>query len=317
MTRRENREPLVWNFATDYAINQILIDMNNTSSFRMPQGALLDSSYKGKCAEQIYEKLKNELDKLQKRQNQNGGSGNGRFDEHFDYGGDKTKNNKDKRGKGTCNCNKEELKKYWKNAMRQARILSKGDLPGDLSKLISEFLEPQLNWKLLLNDYLVRSFDRMRWNPPNKKHLHRNIILPSVRSENLFDVICCGIDVSGSISDSDIKDFMTEIKSILDSGLITKMYVLIFDTQVHEVYEFMRGDTFKEITVTGRGGTDFRDVFKRIELEDWQPKCLIMFTDAQGDFPKEQIYNFDTIWIVMGETPVPFGKRIKFRRKGE
>ena len=51
--RRGNRDPLLWNIATDFAINQILID----AGFKLPEGALIDPQYKGLTAEAIYDRL--------------------------------------------------------------------------------------------------------------------------------------------------------------------------------------------------------------------------------------------------------------------
>lgn len=48
--RRENRDAEKWNEACDYAINPIVVKAGLT----LPQGALLDASFEGKSAEEIY-----------------------------------------------------------------------------------------------------------------------------------------------------------------------------------------------------------------------------------------------------------------------
>ena len=56
--RRNNRRPKVWNFACDYAVNELL---RNSVDLAMPQGVLLDDKYAGMGAEEIYRILDAEL----------------------------------------------------------------------------------------------------------------------------------------------------------------------------------------------------------------------------------------------------------------
>ena len=53
-TRRGDRDPKLWNEASDYAINPILTE----AGFVLPGTPLLDPEYRGMTAEQIYEVLK-------------------------------------------------------------------------------------------------------------------------------------------------------------------------------------------------------------------------------------------------------------------
>ena len=53
-TRREDRDPKLWNDAADYAINPILTD----AGFVLPGSPLLNREHGGMSAEQIYEALK-------------------------------------------------------------------------------------------------------------------------------------------------------------------------------------------------------------------------------------------------------------------
>lgn len=51
--RRQERDKHLWNLATDYAINQVLV----SCGFRLPGGALLSPLYRDLSAERIYELL--------------------------------------------------------------------------------------------------------------------------------------------------------------------------------------------------------------------------------------------------------------------
>ena len=67
--RRGNRDPMLWNVAGDYFINQVIIDaikMENRhrggSCMRLPDGALIDERFRGMSTDQIYDLLKKEQD---------------------------------------------------------------------------------------------------------------------------------------------------------------------------------------------------------------------------------------------------------------
>src|SRR6185369_5984417 len=49
-TRRQNRDPFIWNVACDYVVNADLVK----AGFKAPQGALLDSQYDGLSSEDVY-----------------------------------------------------------------------------------------------------------------------------------------------------------------------------------------------------------------------------------------------------------------------
>jgi predicted metal-dependent peptidase len=75
MWRRNGRDPLEWNIATDYVINEMLVK----AGLKLPQGALLDSQYDGLFAEQIYSRRmqKKQQEQQQKEQQKQQGQGQG------------------------------------------------------------------------------------------------------------------------------------------------------------------------------------------------------------------------------------------------
>jgi predicted metal-dependent peptidase len=61
-TRRNGRDPILWNEACDYAINIDLID----EGFVLPKGALIDAKYRGMAAEDVFRSR--ELDRQKQKQ---------------------------------------------------------------------------------------------------------------------------------------------------------------------------------------------------------------------------------------------------------
>ncbi|MGE5153641.1 MAG: VWA-like domain-containing protein, partial [Bdellovibrio bacteriovorus] len=60
----------------------------------------------------------------------------------------------------------------------------------------------------------------------------------------------------------------------------------------------------------GGGGTSFAPVFQWIAKEGIQPDLLVYFTDADGEFPKQEP-PYPVIWLVKGRSRVPWGQRIQ------
>jgi predicted metal-dependent peptidase len=61
--RLMGRDHTIWNFACDFAINLVLQE----TGFTLPKGGLLDDKYKEMSADQIYELLMKQVDKMRKK----------------------------------------------------------------------------------------------------------------------------------------------------------------------------------------------------------------------------------------------------------
>jgi predicted metal-dependent peptidase len=124
--------------------------------------------------------------------------------------------------------------------------------------------------------------------------------------------ICVAIDMSGSISDKQASDFLSEIKGIMNEYVDFKLDLWCFDTKVYQ-YKKFTGDTADEILeyeVKGGGGTDFEANWQFMKEEGIEPKRFIMFTDG---FPcggwGDETY-CDTLFIIHGPASIiaPFGQ---------
>ena len=54
VSRRESRDPYIWNIAADIVVNDLI---KRNTSFKLPKGAIFDEKYRDKSVEYIYEKL--------------------------------------------------------------------------------------------------------------------------------------------------------------------------------------------------------------------------------------------------------------------
>jgi len=316
MGRRDGRDPTLSNIAADYAANQILKDERIGE---VPEFIKIfqDNKYRGWSYEQIYNEL---YDKAEKIDISELGE---LLDEHLDGEGDEDGDGEGdgKDGTGRPRLSAEEKKKIRdeiKEAMvAAAQAAGAGRIPAGVARMISDFTEPKMDWRQLLRmsiqSILKSNFSFSR---PNRKSQHSGAVLPGMMNEETIDV-SIAIDMSGSISDKQAKDFLSEVKGIMDEYVDFKLDIWCFDTQVYNYAKFT-GDTADEIMsyeVKGGGGTDFDVNWKFMQDEDIVPKKFIMFTDGYpcGSWGDEDYC--DTLFIIHGDETInaPFGQTAHYK----
>jgi predicted metal-dependent peptidase len=311
MGRRNSREPQLSNIAADFAVNQILKDErigDVPSKIKIFQ----DNKYRGMSYEEIYDDLKDkvqyidlsELGELLDEHLEEDGEGSG--------GGDK---DGDQEGKGRPKLSKEDLKKI-RDEIKEAMVSAAsaagaGRVPAGVARLIKEFTEPKMDWRELLRmqiQSIIKS--NFSFSRPNRKSMHSGAILPGMMNEETIDV-CTSIDMSGSITDEMAKDFLSEIKGIMDEYKDFKLKLWCFDTSIYNYAEFT-GDNADEIMdykPKGGGGTDFEANWEFMKEEGIEPKKFIMFTDGYpcGSWGDENYC--DTLFVIHGTDSIipPFG----------
>ena len=86
----------------------------------------------------------------------------------------------------------------------------RGKLPGALSRLIQSVVNPVVDWRDVLREYIsTHARNDYVWSPPNRRYVHQGLYLPSLRSEELGDV-ALAVDTSGSITQSVLDRFASE-----------------------------------------------------------------------------------------------------------
>lgn len=299
LNRTESRDRKIWNAAIDYTVNGQLV---RDRIGEQPKDIKIfhDSKHYGKSAEQIYDEIYDDLDDQQLE------ALGQLLDEHIDW---------EKDDKGRPAYSKEELKKIRDEireaTMQAAQAAGAGNVPASVARLIKELTEPKMNWRELLrqqiqslikNDY---SFTR-----PNRKGWHTGAILPGMRNDETIDV-AVSLDMSGSISDEMAKDFISEIKGIMDEYKDYNIKLWCFDTKVYNEQDFdgYNGDDILNYEIMGGGGTDFMCNWEYMKRHDIQPKKFIMFTDGYPwDSWGDENY-CDTLFIIHGNDTIvpPFG----------
>ena len=287
--RLKNRDHEKFNKAADYAINDLLV---NTFNYKLPPDVLLDKQYYELSAEEIY----NRLDDDEKK------NGGGRPAPQ--WGGVLP-------SPGNTPAEQQAFEDAMGQAIRAAAQVAKqmGKLPGNLARMI-DFLEPKINWKEALRDFLTAKFSRddYRWYPPSMQYLHMDIHIPTLGGETFGPVAIC-IDTSGSIGQKELSEFLGEVSGILEDCKPEKAYIIYCDADINKVDEFTVEDLPIKPTMYGGGGTDFIPPFEYLEKEGIHPECLIYLTDMYGAFPKQEP-SYPVIWARTSNANAPFGTHI-------
>ncbi|MBR3029666.1 MAG: hypothetical protein IKH93_00770 [Bacteroidales bacterium] len=192
-----------------------------------------------------------------------------------------------------------EEDQWMQEGIRQAveQISSWGSLPGELVDKIQAALKPKLDYRKVLSGFRSsilcskRKLTRMR---PNRRSGFQ--YMGSIRQLRTNYLVA--VDVSGSVSDDDLKFFFSTINRFFKYG-VEKIDALTFDTSLGEPVTLTRAKAgFK---VKGRGGTNFQPVVDYM-AEHGEYDGLIIFTD--GYAPKPEIparLRGRLLWILRSE----------------
>lgn len=338
-----HRDKKIWNMAIDYLVNWVLI---NDNIGKKPDMALFSKRYDDTwSSDQIYNDILNRSVTIEVP-----------LDEHLDVGDDDSSDqsgsgkkatvtvapndqddgngddNGDEENDGTngpVKVTPEELEKIrsdMKSAIIQAAQQAKSagqEVPYVIDRMIDDLVEPKINWRDMITQTLKSCIkDDYSWNRPSNLSWLGDIIYPGTEFGNTIDV-CVAIDVSGSIGYEQLRDFLSEVKGIMEEFTDFRLRIWSFDTAVHSYEEFNQSniDEFLKWRPQGGGGTDFMcnwDFMKDPEsrgqnIEQIEPEQLIMFTDGMPNDSWGDPNYTDTLFVIHGtDAKAPFGTTVKY-----
>lgn len=401
LRRSGSRDFQVFNAASDFVINQMLVDAGfkmptnkelNESVKRLLEEHGIDSSvidfpdpgqvvglydpdkYGEMTAEEVYEELMKELQEQEKQKKKKDGGGGGKGQKG--KGGDGEKDEDDAEGEGNRSGGSsdisEKLKELlggtgldqhlnpsekngdedgedgdspnpsgglelseadarrWKAqinlAVEQCENKAAGGIPAGLLRLISELNEPTVNWRnVLATRALSEKMGDWDWVPPEHNVFGQGITLPRLQEEEHLDVAVV-IDASGSISESELRDFLSEMLGIADQFPSWEMLVMSFDHSLNdpELYTDEDGSDVVGYSIKGGGGTSFSAPLDYLagaqphngEFCEFEPHFVVFFTDGypgEPDWCSEYQDDLEVIWVVT--TPnitAPWGTTVKY-----
>jgi predicted metal-dependent peptidase len=170
------------------------------------------------------------------------------------------------------------------------------DLPDCVASRIEELINPKVDWRTLLRNFM---FDLCRddysYRKPNKRYMP-NLIIPTLYSEGMGK-IGCGIDISGSVSDDQFNAFKSEIEQIKETLNPSTTEVIQWHHAISDITEVERYQNLDSIVFEETGGTNVYPL-----LEHWiqnPPDIAVIFTDGYfRPFDKPELITFPVIWVI-------------------
>ena len=298
------------NQACDYVINLELKELDPAEQFiAMPRDkagknvGLIDTKFRGMSTKQVWDILRKEQDEgKQGGEGKPGGNKGGKGDSLDDH---------DWEGANALGKEeKEALAKEIDQAIREGIANDKkmnGDKAGDLARRLGLLMEPKVNWREVLRDWVkntARGKDTSTWRKPNRRFLHEDVIMPTMVSTKMGSIVVA-VDTSGSIGDKEMADFLSEVKGIADEVAPERVELLYWDSRVagHETYE---GGAVEMITQStkprGGGGTSPSCVSTYLRDLGFVPECIVVLTDGVvgGDWGNE--WTAPILWCIIDNT---------------
>ena len=306
MTQKDIARHKLWNMATDYEINSLLHNNEDTSGSyakrdpigKMPEWVLYESKWRNTQAEQIYKELLEEQEEKESQGNaptfddsdtDNNGLGVS-LDDHLPILDDTTRN----------------------EVIQKISDVFGSKTNGTGSSAIDRALEitfqPQpFNWKKALTKY-IRGWmkDNYTWNKPNRSGISRGLILPSAGKTPKMH-IGVAVDTSGSIYDTELHAMMNHLFTILQQFKDFKIDVWCCGSEVYP-------DTLRTYTASNKkdlinfefqsdGGNDMRKNFEFVKNHYKGDKLdlLLVMTDGYDpvDGDTETTSVCPVVWMIL------------------
>lgn len=325
--RRQSRIKHRWELACDYAVNPLLIN----DGLKPPPGTMVEDSYEGMTAEEIYhciDEFDNDNSEQEKQSNES--EDDGAHDPLQNEGDqDQSQQAEDfseplpddeinqlqgfaSQPSPLTPQEQEELSLQWQQRLAGAaqQAMQAGKMGASMARLVDFMLQPKLPWRMLLARYMTASArDDYSYARPSARR-GGPAIFPSLRSSQIN--VAVGIDISGSVDDEEMNEFMSEVDAI-KGNMRARITLLPCDAELAQGAPWIF-EPWEEIvlptTLKGGGGTNFCPVFEWLDQQDQHPDLLVYFTDCQGDFP-DVIPSYPVIWLVKGKQSVPWGERVQ------
>tara|TARA_B110000046_G_scaffold133692_1_gene139969 strand:+ start:2192 stop:3460 length:1269 start_codon:yes stop_codon:yes gene_type:complete len=288
-------DPFLANCACDYVINIRIVDDNKDDGFaKLPEGGLVDERFRGMDEAQVFHILRKEQDSQppggsggSDSQDNESGSGSGQADglengtlqsgaglDQHDWDGAQELSDEEKH----------ELARDIDEAIRQG-ALAAGKMGGTGNRDLGELLQPQVDWREVLREFVQTTCagsDYSTYARPNRRLMSQGIYMPSGISEQVEELVIA-IDTSGSIGQSELTEFLSEVKGVCDTVKPNKVRLLYWGCSVvgDESYDMHELEQLTTSTKPkGGGGTDVNCVTQYMAKKSIKPQAAIVLTDG-------------------------------------
>ena len=280
-TRRQGRDPYLWNVACDYVINGWLIDMQIGE---MPAfGGLYDPALKGLSAESIYDRIVTDIRMYRKLRTFRGQGI-----------GDMIETNPPDFWEGKVGV---DLDAFYRRALSQGlsyhMTQERGYLPQGLIEEIRSLAQPPIAWDVALAKWFDRMFQpiekvRTYTRPSRRQASTPDIARPrwihqsGEEDGRTFAVL---IDTSGSMDRLLLGKALGTIASYSIAKDVPFVRVIFCDAVAYDAGYLAPEELLTKVKVRGRGGTVLQPGIQLLEAAQDFPKDgpILIITDGQCD----------------------------------
>ena len=294
--RLEGRDPLLWNIACDFVINDWLLEMHVGC---MPDGALYDAQFHGLSAEVVYDRILFEARRYEKLR-----SGD------LLYG---------KGGQGTNGEPDDFYCRALQRGLQYHESSNRGFLPARLIEEIHALSMPPIPWDVQLGTWFVRQFPTTQPHRSYARMSRRQSSSPDIprpawiypseaQTEKTFGIV---LDTSGSMSRALLAAALGSISSYSAARGVRAVRLVFCDAAVYDQGVVPPERLSEAVYVQGRSGTQLQpgvDLF--VHAEDFPKDApILVITDGQC----EHLHFHGRTHAYL----LPRGRRLPFTPKGE
>jgi predicted metal-dependent peptidase len=280
------------NVAMDMEINQYIdedwlpeggIDINNYEDLNLER--------KAGCR-YYYDKL----NQFQDEKDKNGTCGNEGMDQLLDQvaSGDVPDHSTWEEFEDLSEAEKKLIEKQLQKVLADAKeqtIKKRGNIPGEIEGVIviEEIVPPKFDWRGYIRRFTgvsTKVFTKKIRRKENRRFSDNPGLKIKMKQHMLL-----AIDTSGSVSDSELQEFMGEIHHIYKVGV--DVTVIQCDTSIKSIEPY-KGK--HEINVAGRGGTEFDPVLDYYNANQKKYTSLVYFTD--GECYTSVVPKGNVLWVL-------------------
>lgn len=303
LERGKDKDPESYNIAGDYVINLtchdegFLTTLNNQGKPNTNFGnigMLIDEKYRNMGTDAVYEIVH----KARKKDPSSHGSSNALSSDQIE----------DLVKEALAGSGKDLQQQAEENDEKRQQAISDGQKPGtgsgqNLSILRTEGMKifiQTASYEEIFSDYLTDplSGGKRTYMRPSRRQKKDGLKLkgkyPKRGRKNRLTHLVYALDVSGSITEFQKKQFLASAKTLKEKLNPNLMTIILWDDGIRFEKAFREDEPLDNIHVMSGGGTNLQPVYKRVA--QLMPEALVIFTDLCVNIPPKP--EWETIWFV-------------------
>jgi len=175
------------------------------------------------------------------------------------------------------------------------QVKSRGTVPSELQGYIDSLDKeepPKFDWKRFIRQFSGGS-QKVYTKKLRRKYNKRFEDNPGLKVKPRRHILVA-VDTSGSVNDTELKEFFHEIHHLQKTG--SEVTVLQCDAAISSIEPLKRGIE-ERIKITGRGGTDFNPPCEYFTQNSDKYTCMIYFTDGECSPPDNDVRG-RMLWVL-------------------